>query len=103
MFQKLEAVEKRYEELNVKIADPEVISNQNEWKKMMKEHSDLTEVVAKYREYKKVKQNIEDAEISMEFAGQEELENLEDKNAHRRTSIAQMEEQIKEHRARKKY
>ena len=49
------------------------------------------------------KENIEEAEISMEFAGAEELENLEDKNAHRRTSIAQMEEQIKEHRARKKY
>ena len=33
MFQKLEAVEKRYVELNEKIADPEMISNQNEWKK----------------------------------------------------------------------
>lgn len=56
MFQKLEAVEKRYVELNEKIADPEMISNQNEWKKMMKEHSDLTDIVEKYREYKKVKQ-----------------------------------------------
>lgn len=49
------------------------------------------------------KENIEEAEISMEFAAPEELENLEDKNAHRRTAIAQMEEQMKEHRARKKY
>ena len=49
------------------------------------------------------KENIEEAEISMEFATPEELENLEDKNAHRRTSIAQMEEQLKEYRARKKY
>jgi len=49
------------------------------------------------------KENIKEAEISMEFAAPEELENLEDKNAHRRTSIAQMEEQIKEYRARKKY
>ncbi len=49
------------------------------------------------------KENIKEAEVSMEFAAPEELENLEDKNAHRRTSIAQMEEQIKEYRARKKY
>ena len=49
------------------------------------------------------KENIEEAEVSMEFAAPEELENLKDKNAHRRTSIAQMEEQMKEHRARKKY
>ena len=77
MFQKLEAVEKRYEELNVKIADPEVISNQNEWKKMMKEHSDLTEVVAKYREYKKVKQNIEDAQVMLEDKDLKELAEIE--------------------------
>ena len=77
MFQKLESVEKRYEELNVKIADPEFISNQNEWKKMMKEHSDLTEVVAKYREYKKVKQNIEDAQVMLEDKDLKELAEIE--------------------------
>ena len=77
MFQKLEAVEKRYEELNVKISDPEVISNQNEWKKMMKEHSDLTDVVAKYREYKKVKQNIIDAEGMLADKDLKELAEIE--------------------------
>ena len=45
------------------------------------------------------KENIEEAEISMEFATPEELENLEKKNAHRKTAIAQMEEQLKEERA----
>lgn len=43
------------------------------------------------------KENIKEAEISMEFAADsEELENLEEKNEHRKTSIAQMEKQIKE-------
>jgi len=56
MFQKLEAVEKRYEELNKLISDPDVISRQNEWKNLMKEHSDLVDIVEKYREYKKVKE-----------------------------------------------
>jgi small acid-soluble spore protein (thioredoxin-like protein) len=53
------------------------------------------------------KENIEEAEISMEFAEDElERENLEDKNARRRTSIAIMDEQLKEEaafNARKKY
>lgn len=60
MFDKLESVEKRYEELNIKISDPEVIANQAEWKKMMKEHSDIQEIVEKYREYKKVVSTIEE-------------------------------------------
>lgn len=77
MFQKLEAVEKRYEELNEKIADPQIISNQNEWKKMMKEHSDLIDVVTKYREYKKAKQNIADAEGMLVDKDLKELAEIE--------------------------
>ena len=61
MFQKLEAVEKRYEELNKLISDPDVISRQNEWKNLMKEHSDLVDIVEKYREYKKVKEAMDEA------------------------------------------
>lgn len=60
MFDKLENVEKRYEELNTQISDPAVIANQSEWKKLMKEHADMEEVVLKYREYKQVVQSIED-------------------------------------------
>ena len=50
MFQKLDAVEKRYEELTKLISDPEVISNHNEWQKYVKEHAEITDVVEKYRE-----------------------------------------------------
>ena len=60
MFDKLENVEKRYEELNIKISDPEVISNQSEWKKLMKEHADIEDIVEKYREYKKTEKSIEE-------------------------------------------
>ena len=77
MFQKLEAVEKRYDELTEKISDPAVISNQNEWKKMMKEHADMEEIVAKFREYKKVLQNIEDAKAMLEDKELKELAEAE--------------------------
>ena len=53
MFQKLEDVEKRYEELNKKISDPEVIANQTEWQKLMKEHAMILDVAEKYKEYKR--------------------------------------------------
>ncbi len=53
MFQKLEAVEKRYEELTRKIADPEIIARTSEWTTYMKEHAEIEEVVLKYKEYKK--------------------------------------------------
>ena len=65
MFQKLEGVEKRYEELNKLISDPEIISNQSEWKKLMKEHSSIEDVVFKFREYKDTQKTFEEAKEMM--------------------------------------
>ena len=55
MFENLEEIESKYEDLTKKISDPDVISNQEEWRKMMKEHSDIESIVLKYREYKILK------------------------------------------------
>ena len=83
MFDKLETVEKRYEELTVKISDPEVISRTNEWREYMKEHAEIEPIVQKYREYKKAKKAYEDAKEMMEdpemkdLAEEEMLENKE--------------------------
>ena len=93
MFQKLEDVEKRYEELNVKISDPEVISNQNEWKKLMKEHAEIADVVEKYREYKKVKQALEDAKAMLDDKELRELAELEMEEA--KEKLPKIEEELK--------
>lgn len=61
MFDKLEAIENKFDEINQKLSDPEIISNQDEYRKLMKEFSDLQELVEKYREYKKVKSEIAEA------------------------------------------
>ena len=45
MFDKLEAVEQRYEEVTKMISDPEVISNQSEWQKLMKEHALISQMM----------------------------------------------------------
>ena len=61
MFEKLEDVEKRFEEVSKKISDPEVIARQSEWQKLMKEHAAMVDVVEKYREYKKANKDLEQA------------------------------------------
>lgn len=61
MYDKLQAAEDRYEEINHKLSDPAVISNQDEYRKLMKEHSELEEIVAKYREYKKLAGDVAEA------------------------------------------
>ena len=66
MFDKLESVEKRYVELTEKISDPEIIANNNEWRKLVKEHSSIEDVVLKYREYKQAEKNMAEAKEMME-------------------------------------
>lgn len=61
MFDKLQVAEDRYDEINHKLSDPSVISNQDEYKRLMKEHSELSEIVEKFREYKKVSSDIDEA------------------------------------------
>ncbi|MCR5185814.1 MAG: peptide chain release factor 1 [Clostridia bacterium] len=93
MFQRLEAVEKRYEELNTLISDPNVISNQNEWKKLMKEHSDIEDIVLKYREYKKVEKDFEDAKELMNDPEMKEFAEAEMLSA--KEKLPEIEEELK--------
>ena len=60
MFEKLEVIKKQYEELSEKLADPEVIVNQELWQKLMKEHSSLEEIYSRYAEYLETVKEIAD-------------------------------------------
>ena len=93
MFQRLEDVEKRYEELNSLIADPEVISRQNEWKKLMKEHSDIEDIVLKYREYKAVEKNKNEAKEMLNDPEMKELAEMEYEEA--KEKLPKLEEELK--------
>ncbi len=93
MFEKLEAVEKRYEELTKMIADPEVISNNSEWQKLMKEHASIEEIVQKFREYKKVKQSMEEAEELMQDPDMKEL--AEEEYYSSKEQMPKLEEELK--------
>lgn len=61
MFDKLSFLEERFADLENKISDPEVIADQEKWRKLCKEHSDISPIVAKYREYNKLKADIDEA------------------------------------------
>ena len=93
MFQKLDDVENRYEELTKKTSDPEIIADNEEWRKLMKEHSDMSELVEKYREYKKVKQTIEEAKEMLEDKELRELAEIELEEG--KTKIPLIEEELK--------
>ena len=60
MLDKLDFIEKRYEELNKAISDPDIINNQQEWQKLVKEHAEIEEIVTVYREYRKVLEETEE-------------------------------------------
>ncbi len=93
MFQKLEDVEKKYEDLTKKISDPEIIAAQTEWKNYMKEHADLEPIVMKYREYKKVSAQLEEAKEMLsdpELKDLAEMELLESKE-----KLPKLEEELK--------
>ena len=93
MFEKLEAVEKRYEELTKIIADPDVIANQLEWQKAIKEHASIEDVVMKFREYKKVKQSMEEAEELMQDPDMKDL--AEEEYYSSKEQLPKIEEELK--------
>ena len=77
MFNKLETVVNRYEQIGIELTRPDIASNNELFRKLMKEHSELTPIVEKYREYTAAKQQEQDAlEILAEAGGDKELKEL---------------------------
>lgn len=60
LLDRLAFIENKYDELSVKISDPSIMANQNEWRKLCKEHSDLEIMVTAYREYRDVTEELKE-------------------------------------------
>lgn len=60
MYDKLDFIQEKYDELSLKVSDPEVISDQVVWQKHIKEMSEMEPIVNKYREYKKAMDALKD-------------------------------------------
>ena len=76
MFDKLDFILDKYEELSKKVSDPEVIARQKEWQKLMKEMSDLEPIVKEYTAYKKAKEELEEAKEILDMEDDEELREM---------------------------
>ena len=93
MFENLKELEQKYDDLSEKINHPDIIADQDKWRNMMKEHSNLSPIVEKYREFTKLKDDIESNKEMLEDSLeddfrqmvkedlktiQEEIENVQD-------------------------
>ncbi len=97
MFDKLSFIEKQFDELAEKISDPAVIADQETWRKLCKEHSDMTPIVEKYREYKMNKETIEEAKLMMDDpeSDKEFKEMLAEESKQAKENISRIEEELK--------
>lgn len=79
LLDKLAFIENKYDELSVKISDPSIMANQNEWRKLCKEHAELEVIVNAYKDYKKVVEDLEaDKEMLQEETDKEMKEMLQE-------------------------
>ena len=90
MFDKLDFITEKYAEMSLKVADPEVIANQPEWQKCMKEMGEMEPIVKKYEEYKKAKESLAEAKEILEAENDEELRDLA------KAELSEAEEKIEE-------
>ena len=89
MFDKLDFITEKYDELAQKVSDPATINNQPVWQKLVKEMGEMEPIVKAYKEYKKAKTDLADAKEILE-EGDEEMRELA------KMEISELEDQIPE-------
>lgn len=96
MTEKLEKIVERYNFLTEEIAKPEVIANNNSWKKLVKEHSSLTPIVECYEQYRKVESNLSEAlQLAETENDKEMLEMLREEISSDKKRREELQEQLK--------
>ena len=92
MFDKLDFITEKYDELAQKVSDPEIINNQPVWQKHIKEMGEMEPIVKAYKEYKKAKTELADAKELLE-EGDEDMRELA------KMEIGELEETIENQEA----
>ena len=93
--QKLDDIEARFEELTGQMADNDVISDSERYRKVTKSHSELSEIVAKYREWKKSSANADEARLMLEEADPELRKMAVDELAAMEPQLVRLEDELK--------
>ena len=92
---KLEQLEKRFDELTAQMADPAVIADSDQYRKVAKEHSDIAEVVALFREWKKAEDSLKQARDMLAESDAELRAMAEEEAARLEPELARIEEQLR--------
>lgn len=96
MFDRLESLVDRLDTVLQELNDPDVASNQNRFRDLMKEQNDLTPIVEKYKEYKSEKQNVEDSLEMLEEETDEEMKELaKEELAESKANVERLENELK--------
>ena len=96
MFDKLEDILIRFEEIMGELNEPTVTNNQERFRKLMKEQSDLTPIVEAYKEYKKSKQDIEDSLMMLEEESDDDMrEMLKEELNDSKKRVEELEQELK--------
>lgn len=96
MFDKLEDLLHHFEEIMSELAEPNVANNQERFRMLMKEQSDLTPIVEAYKEYKKSKQDIEDSLALLDEETDEDMkEMLKEELASAKKRVEELEQKLK--------
>ena len=96
MFDKLEDLLRKFEEIMSELSEPTVADNQERFRSLMKEQSDLTPIVNTYKEYKKCNQDIEDSLAMLESESDEDMrEMLKEELADAKKRVEELEQELK--------
>ena len=96
MFDKLEDILRRYEDITMELNDPSVISDQDKFRKLMKEQKNLEPLIECYRQYKKCKETIDESVMMLEEESDPEMkEMLKEELAAAKDKIPDLEKELK--------
>jgi len=96
MFDKIESVVDRFNDVSSMINDPQIIGDQERWIKLMKEHSDLMPLVEKYKEYKVNQETIKDSLSMLEEESDEDIREMaKEELTNAKENVERLEEELK--------
>ena len=93
--QKLEQIEARFQDLTNQMTDPAVINDSETYRKTSKTQSELSEIVAKYREYKRVRQNLEEGRVMLNDSDPELRQMAAEEVARLEPAMTRIDEELK--------
>ena len=96
MFGKMGELVNKFDHIATQISDPEIIADQDRWRKLMKEHSDLTPIIGKYKEYEQTLKEIEEALLMLDDHLDDDFKELvKEELAENKHNVETLEEELR--------